>query len=135
MRKRCLIISILVLLVIAAGVALQVDAQTSWEPLAFTKVSRAEHVKWVSDSLEEMLTIKPGMKRSDLLKVFTTEGGISTVTQRQYVYRNCRYFKVEVKFTPAYPTYGDQGRLTSRENPDDVIKSISKPYIEYTICD
>jgi hypothetical protein len=38
------------------------------------------------------------MTRSDLLKVFATEGGLSWSTQRTYVYRQCPYIKVDVKF-------------------------------------
>jgi hypothetical protein len=45
-----------------------------------------------------MKSIKPGMTRADLQKVFTTEGGISMRVQRTYVYRNCPYCKVDVEF-------------------------------------
>ncbi len=45
-----------------------------------------EHTEWITKSLEEMLTIKAGMTRADLLKVFAEEGGISTRSQRRYVY-------------------------------------------------
>jgi len=46
-----------------------------------------EHAQWVSSVLRWTYDIKPGMTRSDLLKVYTTEGGISTRTQRTYVLR------------------------------------------------
>jgi hypothetical protein len=45
-----------------------------------------------------METIKTGMTRSTLLTVFTTEGGLSTVSHRTYVSRECPYFKVDVEF-------------------------------------
>ena len=41
---------------------------------------------WIAASLRTMQTIKPGMTRSDLLKVFKTEGGISNRLQRTYVF-------------------------------------------------
>jgi len=32
------------------------------------------------------------------MKVFTTKGGLSTTSQRTYVYRQCPLIKVDVKF-------------------------------------
>jgi hypothetical protein len=61
----------------------------------------SEHTRWIAASLKEMQTIKAGMNRGDLFKVFTTEGGLSTVRQRRYVYRDCPYIKVDVEFAPA----------------------------------
>jgi len=43
-----------------------------------------------------MLTIRSGMTRADLIKVFTTEGGLSTPFQQTFVGRDCSYFKVNV---------------------------------------
>jgi len=43
------------------------------------------HEVWVGHALEKMETIKPGMTRDDLLKVFRTEGGLSTGLHRTFV--------------------------------------------------
>ena len=59
-----------------------------------------EHTEWIAKSLKEIETVKVGMTRGDLLKVFTEEGGISTRTWRRYVYHECRYIKVDVEFEP-----------------------------------
>ena len=59
-----------------------------------------EHTEWIAKSLKEIETVKVGMTRGDLLKVFTEEGGISTRTWRRYVYRECRDIKVDVEFEP-----------------------------------
>src|SRR4051794_2268757 len=58
----------------------------------------ATFTKQVADVLAECKKITPGMTRADLLKVFTTEGGLSTAAQRTFVYRGCPYIKVEVEF-------------------------------------
>ena len=56
-------------------------------------VSSAQHsvdsanAQWVEKVLEQMKRIKPGMRRADLLEIFTTEGGLSTGLQRTYVSR------------------------------------------------
>jgi hypothetical protein len=89
-----------------------------------------ERSRWVAKVLRQIGTIRPGMKRSDLLKVFTTEGGLSFRFQRTYVYPECRYIKVDVRFKSLQPH--DKGR---EEDPGDIIESISKPYLEWSIVD
>src|SRR5262249_50571195 len=57
-----------------------------------------ERTKWIAKVLRQTTKIEPGMKREDLLKVFTTEGGLSNRFQRTYVYSECPYIKVNVRF-------------------------------------
>jgi hypothetical protein len=83
-----------------------------------------------------MQTIKVGMTRADLLKVFTTEGGLSTPLNRAYVYRGCPYMKVNVEFEPVgRPARDGEGRVTLKEAGEDVIKKISKPYLDWSVLD
>jgi hypothetical protein len=88
------------------------------------------HVKWVEASLREMETIKVGMTRADLLKVFMEEGGISTRTQRTYVYRHCSYFKVTVEFKPVENERGFLGDPST-----DKIVKISEPFLQWSVLD
>jgi len=60
-----------------------------------------ELTKQVADILTECKKITPGATRAELLKVFTTEGGISTATRRTFAHRRCPYIKVDVEFTPS----------------------------------
>jgi len=69
--------------------------------------SQTEHAAWIGRVLEQMLTIKPGMTRSRLLEVFTTEGGIGTGLQRKFVSRECPYIKVDVRFDAVGRPYLD----------------------------
>jgi len=89
---------------------------------------------WVARSLKQMQTVKVGMTRADLLKVFTTEGGLSTRLWRTYVYKQCPYFKVDVEFRAA-GTRDKNGRPSADESDNDVITKISKPYLAWTIVD
>lgn len=68
------------------------------------------------------------MRRKDLLTVFTTEGGISTRTQRTYVLTECPYIKVNVRFK-------NGESLDLDEDPDDIIESISQPYLAWGVID
>jgi len=95
-----------------------------------------EHEIWVGHALEKMEAIKPGMTRDDLLKIFRTEGGLSTRLHRTFVSRDCAYFKVDVEFQAVgRPGRDSEGRVTLEEGPRDTIVKISRPYLQYSIGD
>jgi len=92
--------------------------------------------EFIANSLREIQKIKVGMTRADLLKVFTTEGGLSTGLTRTYVYRECPYIKVDVEFEPVgRPARNAEGRVTLVESGEDVIRTISKPYLAWMVID
>jgi hypothetical protein len=97
-------------------------------PQGIQRRSSEDHAAWVAEALQRMEAIKPGMTRGVLLGVFTTEGGISSRWERRFVSRDCRYFKVDVKFEQA-------GEVTSTEDSRDIIHSISRPYLQFSIGD
>lgn len=98
--------------------------------------SPQNHLDWVTDALKRMQTIKPGMTRSDLLKLFTTEGGLYTGLQRTFVSRDCLYFKVDVEFKAVgRPSRDRDGRGTLIEDGRDIIVKISRPYLAFAVVD
>ncbi len=122
-----------VLSVVAVGGAISVGATQQTSP---SQASDKEHTAWVAESLKRMQTIKPGMTRSDLLKVFTTEGGLSTGLQRTFVSQDCPYFKVDVEFEAVgRPSRDANGRVTLVEGSQDIIVKISRPYLQFSIMD
>src|SRR5437667_7235563 len=84
--------------------------------------------KQMSDILTECKKITAGTTRTELLKVFTTEGGLSTAAHRTFVHRRCPYIKVDVDFTLSDPKQKD-------ERPTDTVSRISKTYLEWSIID
>jgi len=78
--------------------------------------SNDEHTKWIDGVMRTIQTIKRGMTRSDLAKVFVEEGGLSIRTQRKYVFRDCPHIKVDVVFTPS-----EDDKWT--EKPEDIVKT------------
>src|SRR5256884_1752422 len=58
------------------------QAQIQDESVPMSAVLTDERTKWIAKVLRQIGKIRPGMRRRDLLTVFTTEGGISTRTQR-----------------------------------------------------
>ncbi len=85
--------------------------------------------KQVQDVLAECDKIKLGMTRADLLKIFATEGGLSTAAHRTFVYRSCPYIKVDAEFKIADP------KKVLEEHDTDTISKISKPYLDYMVLD
>lgn len=85
-----------------------------------------EHTAWIVEVLNAAQTIKVGMTRSDLMKVFTTEGGLSTTSQRTYVYRKCPYIKVDVMFAASN---------RDEELATDKIVKVSQPYLAWSVMD
>jgi hypothetical protein len=87
-----------------------------------------EHAQWVAKVLTEIQTIEAGKTRGDLLRIFTTEGGLSSRTWRTYVHKECPHIKVDVRFKPV-------GNLEDKfgERPEDAIVEISRPYLQWPI--
>ena len=95
-----------------------------------------DHQAWVTHALQKMVTIRPGMTREELLKIFTTEGGLSTGLNRRFVSRDCPYFKVDVEFRAVGRADKDtDGRVTLVEDSRDIIVKISRPYLQFAIGD
>jgi hypothetical protein len=95
-----------------------------------------DHSVWVAETLQRMETVKPGMTREALLKVFTTEGGLSSPLHRTFVRRACPFFKVDVEFQAVgWPGRDRDRRVTAVEDGRDVILKISRPYMQFSIKD
>ncbi len=81
-----------------------------------------------------MLSIKPGMNRNQLGIVFTTEGGLQfSPLQCTFVSRDCPFFKVDVTFRRAPDVEARPGLF--EELDSDVIDTLSRPYLQFTIAD
>jgi hypothetical protein len=110
--------------------------QVHTAPQASAQSSAQDHVAWVAQALKHMQTIRVGMTRADLLKIFTTEGGTGSGLQRKFVSRDCPYFKVDVEFTAVgRPNRDKDGRVTLVEGSRDIIVKISKPYLQFSVMD
>jgi hypothetical protein len=103
---------------------------TTSTPEDRSAAANSQLTKAIADVLLRVATVKPGMTRGELLKIFTEEGGMYTRWQHTYVYRGCPYIKVDVQFAPAPGTESDQMEL----NEDTIVK-ISRPYLYWSIAD
>jgi len=115
----------------AIGVSVSSHAHVFADP-----ESCPEHVGWVAKVMEKMETIKVGDTRKSLLRVFTTEGGLSTALEHTYVSQDCPLFKIDVKFqATGRPERDPDGRGTSVESDDDIITALSRPYLAFQVLD
>jgi hypothetical protein len=89
-----------------------------------------QRTDWIAKVLDRLDNIHPGMTRKDLDHLVTTEGGLSTRLQRTYVFIDCPYIKVDVHFKAVAGTTNSH-----EENPEDVVESVSKPYLEFSHAD
>ena len=130
MIRRSLVLVLLSIIAIGGSASFQPTQSASTEPCA------QDHEAWLAHVLEKMDTIKPGMTRMDLLKVFRTEGGLSTGLRRTFVSRDCPYCKVVVEFKAAARAESDNhGFVISPEDNRDIIVKVSKPYLQFAIGD
>jgi hypothetical protein len=102
------------------------QSQLRDESVPESSTYRQQRTDWIAKVLDRLNGIHPGMKREDLDRVLTTEGGLSTRLQRTYVFLDCQYIKVDVRFKAAAGTTNLFG-----ESPEDAIESVSKPYLEF----
>jgi hypothetical protein len=77
------------------------------------------HDEWLQAKYAEATSVKAGMTRADLLKVFDMDGGLQSVPATRYVLRGTTLIKVDVEFEKPISS-----------NDELKIKSISKPYLE-----
>ncbi len=122
MRRFFVLTAVLTTLMISAGFAYRGANQIS--------PNQKCACQFIEESIRDIGKIRIGMTRGELLESFGEEGGISTRTQRRYVYNKCVFIKVEAKFSPV----GDEANK-SVELPGDKIVEISKPFLEFSIND
>lgn len=106
------------------------------------------------DILRALRAVRPGLRRTDLLRVLEEEGGLSTRLQRQFVYpkrlnKQGLGVKVIVCFAPkvarirwidgvGYPVSMPPAHTLSIDDAnrkDDIIISVSEPFVQYGIYD
>jgi len=103
------------------------------------------HDQWLQQRYVEATSIKEGMTRADLLKVFTMDGGLQLLLPTRYVLKNSNLIKVDVEFdvplgsriVPEDTRFGRSESEGFQFVSNDMlrIKRISKPYIEPTFID
>ena len=110
-----------------AGLLVVIGASRS--PFAQSPDDKA-HGQWLEERYKEATSIKPGMTRADLMKLFMEDGGFQGGHARPYVLKSCFLIKIEVKFDRPYG-------FDSRSMPDNEFKivEVSKPYLERMAID
>ncbi len=125
MIRRLFVLLLVSIIVVGGSASFRPAQSASAEPCA------QNHEAWLTQVLGKMETIKPGMTRFDLLKVFRTEGGLPRGLRQTFVSQDCPYFKIDVEFEPvAGPDSGGVRFSPSSDNRDVIVK-VSKPYVQF----
>ena len=125
MIRRLLVPVLLSIIAIGGTASFQPTQSASPEPCT------QDREVWLRHVLERMETIKPGMTRVDLLKVFKTHDGPPTGLRGTFISRDCPQFRVDVEFKPvALPDRVYGSFVTSLEDYRDIIVKVSKPYLQ-----
>lgn len=106
------------------------QSQIQDESVPMSAALTQQRTYWIAKVLRQIEKVQPGMQRKDLRDILTTEGGISNRFQRTYVYVECPYIKVNVKFKAA----SDEADAL-KEDPDDTIESVSQPFLQCSTMD
>ncbi|HEY1964290.1 MAG TPA: hypothetical protein VGG59_05135, partial [Acidobacteriaceae bacterium] len=106
------------------------QAQISDESVRESAELTQQRNTWMAKVMRQLNSIHPGMTRKELAAILTTEGGLSTRFQRTYVSRECPYIKLDLHFKA-----GDGDTATSTEEPEDIVESVSGPYLGWSIMD
>ncbi|HMH45526.1 MAG TPA: hypothetical protein VK557_18705 [Pyrinomonadaceae bacterium] len=103
-------------LLVIAGARTYLSAQTA---------NDQAHQQWLEERYKEATSIKPGMSRADLLKLFDEDGGFQGIPASRYVLKSCQLIQIEVKFDTKYG-------VNYKPVPDENLKivEVSKPYLE-----
>jgi hypothetical protein len=83
----------------------------------------------VNNVLQQVQTLHPGMARSAVKALFDEDGGLQFFGETRYDYRLCHSIKIDVKFRSAVSGQRPE------ERDDDVIVSVSRPYLELPFRD
>lgn len=126
--RRLFVLASLSIIFIGGSVLVRPAQSASAEPCT------QDHATWLTPVLKRMETIRPGMTRWDVLKVFRTEesvgpnsgfsiGGVPSPGFREtFVSQDCPYFKIDIEFA-------GHDSIPNR----DVIVKVSKPYVQFAI--
>jgi hypothetical protein len=130
MIRRLLVLFLFSIIVIGNSASVRLAQSASPQPCV------QDHEAWLADLLKKMDTIKPGITRAELLRVFRTEGGVPTGLRRTFVSRDCPQVKVDVEFKPVAraDSFNDRVFFSVEDNRDIIVK-VSKPYLQFTVED
>ena len=87
--------------------------------------------RWLAARYAEAVSVRPGMTRRELRRLFRPDGGLQTIPGSRYVLKSCGLIKVEVKFDlpegASREDFRDENELIDGRLK---ITEVSKPYLE-----
>jgi hypothetical protein len=123
MQRRSIIIAIINILILFC---VFIDAQDM-------KSNGCDAIKSALVNINELR--KPNKTRNDLKKSFQLNGGSYHRFECTYLYRECPFIKIDVKFKIDDVKGEDQFSKDWKLSDSDIIVEISKPFLEWPTID
>jgi len=79
-------------------------------------------------ALQDIGKLKQGMSRKDVEANFELDGGWQPRGQSRYIYKNCKYIKINIDFLL-------DSTVKKNFSPKDTIQTVSEPFIQYPVMD
>ena len=99
--------------------------------LRFGATTEDDQRRWLAERYAEAVSVRPGMSRRDLRRLFRPDGGLQTIPSSRYVLKSCAMIKVEVKFElPEGASPKDSRDENELIDARMKITEVSKPYLE-----
>ena len=99
--------------------------------LRFGAAAEDDQRRWLAERYAEAVSVRPGMSRRDLRRLFRPDGGLQTIPSSRYVLKSCAMIKVEVKFElPEGASPADSRDENELIDARMKINEVSKPYLE-----
>ena len=90
-----------------------------------------DHRRWLAERYAEAVSVRPGMSRRELRRLFRPDGGLQTIPSSRYVLKSCGMIKVEVRLElpegASREDFRDENDLIDARMK---ITEVSKPYLE-----
>ena len=118
-----------VVFIIAAGILLSVYAGQGNDEQEKIKLERRA---WVQQCLTDFKSVKTGMTRVEVETKLRIDGGLQGVSPVRYIHPDCDYFKIDVEFEFKRDEKNQNRAILS---PEDKVKTVSRPYIDFPVFD
>ncbi len=94
-------------------------------PLRAFDAAQGGTVQIIKDAIWAAGDIKVGSLREFVEHNFELDGGAQTRETSRYMFKKCHFIKIIVRFARGDTPTSEQ------ESPKDLVKSVSRPYLEY----
>jgi hypothetical protein len=84
----------------------------------------------IKEAISIVGNLKEGSIRAEVERDFMLDGGLQSRGTSRYMLKKCRFIKIEVTFSK-----DERSGTWIDGSPNDIVTSVTKPYLEYPFMD